>query len=107
MAHLAKDLSLHRSTISGHLRDRNIALHEAPQMTQGQIDRAVELYESGLSLVKIGKRLGFNQAAIHNQLKRRGVRFRSPHGGLGVRLNVRGHEYHYENCTDQECDDLK
>jgi DNA-binding CsgD family transcriptional regulator len=78
MAKLARELGLHRSTISSHLHERGIQLHEAPQMSEAAIDKAVELYGSGLSLVAIGKRLGFNQATIHNQLKRREVVFRSP-----------------------------
>lgn len=80
MAQLAKDLNLHRSTISGRLRDRQVELHQpGPQMTEQQIEEALELYASGDSCVRIGKQLGFHQATIYNQLKRRGVALRSPH----------------------------
>lgn len=49
-------------------------------MSDTQIDEAVQLYGSGLSLARIGERLGFSPTTVRSQLPRRGVRLRDPHG---------------------------
>lgn len=47
-------------------------------MSQTEVGRAVQLYESGLSLQKIGDQLGWDHNTIYRQLKKRGVVMRGP-----------------------------
>lgn len=48
-------------------------------MTERQIDRAVELYESGLSLIQVGKRVGADAETVRQRLRERGVVIRGAH----------------------------
>ncbi len=48
--------------------------------TEAQIDEMVRLYESGLSLERIGKRVGFTAHTVLTYLRERGVRTRDTHG---------------------------
>ncbi len=74
-------------TISGHL-DRAGVRRRPRSLSEAQIDEAVELYESGLSLEKksglslekIGNRLGFDSTTVLKELRLRGVRMRDTHG---------------------------
>jgi hypothetical protein len=45
-------------------------------LTPQDIDAAVRLYESGLSLVAVGERLGVNASTILNALRTTGVQVR-------------------------------
>jgi transposase-like protein len=49
-------------------------------MSQAEVDLAVQLYEGGLSLQKIGDRLGWDHNTIYRRLKQRGVVMRDTHG---------------------------
>jgi DNA-binding CsgD family transcriptional regulator len=69
---LAKRFKCHRTTVSGHLRARRVVMRLKP-MTEEDVDRAVELYESGLSFVKVGDRLGRDGETIRQRLIERGV----------------------------------
>ncbi|MGL5823508.1 MAG: hypothetical protein ACRCYU_01390 [Nocardioides sp.] len=51
-----------------------------PNMQPDQVDGAVDLYESGWSLARIGERLGFDPTTIRNRLLAQGVTMRDCHG---------------------------
>ena len=75
---LAKRFECHRTTVSGHLKSRGVAMRLTP-LTEQEVDRAVELYESGLSLVKVGDALKRDGETIRQRLLERCVKLRSPH----------------------------
>lgn len=75
---LMKQFDLAKSTVIDHLNKANVS-RRMHAMSEAQIDEAVELYESGLSLAVIGKRLGFDDQTILNRLRMRGVVMRGPH----------------------------
>jgi transposase-like protein len=43
-----------------------------------ELDQAVQLYNRGLSLQRIGEQLGWDHNTIYRHLKKRGVVMRSP-----------------------------
>lgn len=53
-------------------------------MSETQIDKAVELYESGLSCAKVGKITGVDNKTIYRRLRERGVRVRGAHERLPI-----------------------
>ena len=69
---LAKRFGCHRTTVSGHLQARGTAMRLAP-MSEEDVDRASELYKSGLSFAEVGAALGRDGETIRQQLKRRGI----------------------------------
>ena len=81
MVELVRFFHIHRSTIAKHLLARGVVLRD-PTMTERQIDEAVRLYESGLSFMKIGAKLGFNPSTITTHVRKRGVTIRGPHERL-------------------------
>jgi hypothetical protein len=60
-------------------------LHQAgdgvryPRLSEEELNRAAQLYASGLSLPKVGVILGRPPTTVHLALKRVGVLMRSPH----------------------------
>jgi hypothetical protein len=48
--------------------------------SQAVIDEMLRLYETGLSLAKVGQGLGFTPGTVHRHLRLRGVEFRDTHG---------------------------
>lgn len=78
MADLATQYGVHRQTISALLRREGVTIRQRRVMSEAEIDRAVQLYEQGLSLQTIGERLGWDHKTIHRQLKKRGVVMRGP-----------------------------
>jgi DNA-directed RNA polymerase specialized sigma24 family protein len=51
-----------------------------PRMGEAEIQEARRLYEGGLSLADVGKRLGRDASTVHKALKREGIRMRDSHG---------------------------
>jgi hypothetical protein len=49
-------------------------------LTNDQVAEAAQLYASGLSLAKIGVRLGVDHGTVWRQLRKRGVKMRDTHG---------------------------
>ncbi len=81
VCYLAEQFGCHRNTVNNILKSRKIALRCA-SMTVDQIDRAVDLYESGLSLARVGRELGFDDGAVRLRLIARGVAMRDSHGRI-------------------------
>lgn len=77
---LAAEHSCHRTTISGILKRSGVTMRRKPAR-ETQIREMVRLYESGLSLAKVGERVGFSDGTVHRYLRERGVRMREVHGG--------------------------
>lgn len=78
MASLAAEYHVKRESISKLLRREGVEIRLRKQMSQEQIDDAVRLYGTGLSLEQIGSRLGWDHNTIYRHLKKRGVQMRGP-----------------------------
>lgn len=78
MKETARKHRLHRTTVKAILERHQIA-KRARNMTATQVELAAELYVSGMSLVQVGERLGFNAQTIANRLKAHGTQIRDPH----------------------------
>jgi DNA-directed RNA polymerase specialized sigma24 family protein len=76
---LAAEFGCHRNTISGALRKAGVRLR-LDGLTTEQIEQAVGLYESGLSLQVVANRLGSTARTVHSRLLERGVAMRDTHG---------------------------
>lgn len=79
MAALARQYDVRREAISKLLRREGIPIRQPKRMTPIQVDEAVQLYATGMSASRIADRLGFDQATIHNNLKKQGIQMRGPH----------------------------
>jgi len=69
-------LSVNRKTVSRHLATTGTTARKRP-LTQQQIDEAIRLYASGLSLARVGQRVGAAPRTIQLRLRERGVQMRS------------------------------
>jgi lambda repressor-like predicted transcriptional regulator len=49
-------------------------------LSEEEVARAAELYESGQSLVQVGKNRGLEPTSVHDALRRAGVQMRDVHG---------------------------
>lgn len=76
---LAHDLGCRRSTIGTRLAAAGITTRNRPA-TEDQIDEMVLLYESGLSLVKVGDHVDLTAKSVLKYLRQRGVVTRDTHG---------------------------
>ena len=65
---LAKKYHCHRTTISQHLKNHGVEIRDL-SIPDHLIDKAADLYCSGLSYAKIGKQLGFDGETIRKKLK--------------------------------------
>jgi len=77
---LATEHACHRTTIGGILKRSGVTTRRKPAR-EAQIREMIRLYESGLSLVKVGERVGFSDKAVHRYLRERAVRMREGYGG--------------------------
>jgi hypothetical protein len=77
---LAVEHSCHRTTISGILKRSGVAMRRTPP-SDSQIREMVRLYKSGLSLVRVGERVGYSGDTVHRYLREQGVRMRVGFGG--------------------------
>ena len=66
---LAKKYHCHRTTISQHLKNNSVEIRDL-SIPDHLIDKAADLYCSGLSYAKIGKQLGFDGETIRKKLKK-------------------------------------
>ncbi|MBF6546983.1 hypothetical protein IU424_28480 [Nocardia brasiliensis] len=74
---LAEKFSIQRQTVSRHLHSMGIPMRQQG-LSEEQVDRAAELYEEGLTLKKVGARLGADAGTVRLALLRRGVKMREP-----------------------------
>jgi len=53
-------------------------------VSPGQVDEAIDLYNSGWSLARVGEHLAVDPTTVLNRLRERGVRTRDTHGRVGL-----------------------
>jgi hypothetical protein len=75
---LTKAYNLGKGSVLRLLREASVTIRQPRVMSQAEIDEAVQLYETGQSLQRIGDQLGWNHKTIYRHLKKRGVTMRSP-----------------------------
>ena len=69
---LAAEFGCHRATVAERLKKAGIVMRlQSP--TPGALDSMARLYESGLSLVEVGKQLGFCANTVRTSLQSRQV----------------------------------
>jgi hypothetical protein len=76
---ISKSLNVPRTMVSKHLARAGVATRRRP-LTETQIDEAVRLYESGLSLARVGERVGAAPRTIQLRLREREMSLRDCHG---------------------------
>ncbi|WP_186372369.1 helix-turn-helix domain containing protein [Arthrobacter woluwensis] len=76
---LAEKFRCNRTTVSKKLKDAGITLRRTPP-TDMQINEMVRLYESGLSLERVGERVNFTAHTVLKYLRARHVAIRDTHG---------------------------
>lgn len=76
---LAADFGVAKSTILRILRDARIVVRRQ-SVTPDQVSDAARLYESGLSLSQVAKRLNVNQETMRVAIIATGVTLRPPTG---------------------------
>ena len=74
---LAEEFGVAKSTILRILRDARVVVRRQP-MTSEQVGKAADLYESGLSLSQVAKRLDVNQDTMRLAILKAGVTLREP-----------------------------
>lgn len=77
---LAKVFGIRRDQVSIILRRAGVEMRPGHQakLSETDKDEIVQLYESGLSIRKIALQFGVTDNPVHNALKERAVRMRSP-----------------------------
>lgn len=76
---LAHQFYIDRRTVAIHLKRQGVTLRlQSPPA--GVIDDMVQLYESGLSLAGVGKKVGVDAGTVQRHLSQRGVVRRDSHG---------------------------
>ncbi len=73
---LAVEHSCHRTTISAVLKRRGVVLRGATP-TAEQVTEMIRLYESGLSLAKVGQRFGVHASTVLAHLRNASIPTRS------------------------------
>lgn len=79
MKALAEELQLTRQTIARVLKREGVTLRQIG-LSDIQVDDAIRLYQSGLSLARIGEKFNVDHGTVRRQLLRRGVAMRDSHG---------------------------
>lgn len=74
---LAEDYGVAKSTILRILREARVVVRRQP-LTHDQVGEAARLYESGLSLSQVAKRLDVNQETMRTAILKVGVVLREP-----------------------------
>lgn len=76
---LAAEFHIARATASKHLKAAGVVLRCGP-LSQDEINQAIDLYATGLSVAAVGEELGRDHASIWRALKAAGVPLRDTHG---------------------------
>lgn len=77
---LAIDFACNHSTVAARLKKAGVEMRLQP--TNEGLELITQAYLSGLSLLGVGKRLGFSQNTVHAHLKRFGIQMRDTHGRI-------------------------
>lgn len=75
---LAEQFGVHKATVIAHLERAGVPGRRWPGRTLSltQVQEAVQLYESGLSLVAVGERFGVDKRQVSRALRGAGVEIR-------------------------------
>jgi predicted HTH domain antitoxin len=76
IAELAAQLECDRKTVTRYLKLQCVEMR-IRRLTEVQIDEAVRLYESGMSLAKVGRLIGTVPKTVRSRLLERGVQLRT------------------------------
>lgn len=76
---LSAGFGISRRMVSLILGKHGIPLRNQP-LSAGQVEEAISLYASGLSLARVGEKLGCHAATVRSALIRAGVATRDSHG---------------------------
>jgi len=76
---LAKEFGISRHTVSGRLKKAGVTMRQQSPKSE-LIEQMIRLYESGLSLAVVGRRLGLSPGTVRHYLLAKGVRTRDSHG---------------------------
>jgi hypothetical protein len=76
---LAERFRMHRVTVSAILKRKGIALRARP-LSPTQITTATQFYHEGLSLLKVGERVGCGTECVRQALMKAGVKIRPRNG---------------------------
>lgn len=79
---LAGQFGVHRNTGSASLKRQGVGLRQQP-LSPTQIADATQFYRDGLSLLKVGERLGCGAECVRQALKKAGVEIRPRNGWEG------------------------
>ena len=80
---LIEKYGISRSSVYEHLKKNGVEL-DKNLLEEQRIDRAVELYQAGMTLVEVAKEIGSNRTSVREALKGRGV----PRRARGTRVAV-------------------
>jgi hypothetical protein len=76
---LAERFRMHRVTVSATLKRKGIALRAQP-LSPTQVADATQFYHEGLSLLKVGERVGCGAECVRQALMKQGVEIRPRNG---------------------------
>jgi DNA-binding CsgD family transcriptional regulator len=80
---LAKEFGIDRHTVSIRLKQQQVIMRLQPLAVEA-VNEIVRLYESGLSMAKVGERVDVSADSVLNYLRSRGVETRHPQGRLKI-----------------------
>ena len=78
---LAEQFGVHRNTVSASLKRQGEGLRYQP-LSPTQVTDAIQFYHGGLSLLKVGARVGCGAECVRQALMKAGVKIRPRNGGL-------------------------
>lgn len=84
---LAQAFGISKGSVIGLVKGAGIPVRRR-SLTEAEATRAMRMYESGSPLDAIGRTLGFATSTIRNELMRRNVARRCPHGHESVHCYV-------------------
>jgi hypothetical protein len=70
---------LGKGTLLRVLHEQGVAMRRQP-MSPDEIEQAWELYQTGLSLTKIGQQIGRDHTVVSRSLRAAGLQLRDSHG---------------------------
>jgi IS30 family transposase len=77
---LAEQFEIHRSTVLEHLNRSEPRRRRYPALDESEVEVAVQLYATGLSLRNVGIALGVHASTVRLSLRRAGVPLRQRNG---------------------------
>lgn len=76
---LAPEFGIGRQTVSKYLKAAGVQFRLS-SLTEAEVEEVIWLYGTGLSLAKVGERVGREASLIHLTLRREGITCRDSHG---------------------------